>query len=160
MGNVIVRCAGIVIKNNKILLVKSDYDNKIYWILPGGGLCHGESLKECVKREVFEETGIKVKVGKLIFIDENCSQKNPMIHFTYLCKPQNDDLIIGSDPDHKGGVIKDVKYFDISAILKMDNFTPKIMRRYLLTAFKNKFNQGVINLYKEEDNAWNSSAPS
>lgn len=49
MGKAIVRCAGIVIKENKILLVKSNYDCKIYWILPGGGLHAGESLKECVK---------------------------------------------------------------------------------------------------------------
>ena len=160
MGNTIVRCAGIVIKDNKILLVKSDYDNKIYWILPGGGLHIGESLKGCVKREVFEETGIKVKVGKLIFIDETCSQQSPMIHFTYLCEPQNDDLILGSDPDQKRDVIKDVKYFDMSDIPKMDNFTPPIMKKYLLIAFKNKFNQRVINFHEEENNARNSSASS
>jgi 8-oxo-dGTP pyrophosphatase MutT (NUDIX family) len=40
------------------------------WQLPGGGLEPGESLAECSRREVFEETGLRVIVGRIAFIKE------------------------------------------------------------------------------------------
>src|SRR5947209_3696134 len=40
------------------------------WGLPGGGLNPNESLAECARREVLEETGISVRVGRIAFIRE------------------------------------------------------------------------------------------
>jgi len=36
------------------------------WCLPGGGMDPGESASECCVREVLEETGLQVRVTKLI----------------------------------------------------------------------------------------------
>lgn len=54
---------GIVIHDDKALLVKINYGraaNK-FWLIPGGFLEAGETLIEGVTREIFEETGMKVK---------------------------------------------------------------------------------------------------
>ena len=40
------------------------------WSLPGGGLKPDESLAECARREVLEETGISVRVGRIAFLRE------------------------------------------------------------------------------------------
>src|SRR5579859_1044402 len=40
------------------------------WQLPGGGLEPNESLAECGEREVYEETGIQVKVTAIAFLRE------------------------------------------------------------------------------------------
>jgi len=40
------------------------------WHLPGGGLCPDESLTDCVIREVFEETGIQIRVLSIAFLRE------------------------------------------------------------------------------------------
>ncbi len=40
------------------------------WKLPGGGLERYETLAECAHREVFEETGIRVKVDRIAFLLE------------------------------------------------------------------------------------------
>ncbi len=57
----------IIIKNGKILLEKRHSGKwKGYWCLPGGQLVKGETIEEGLKREVFEETGFKVKIGKLV----------------------------------------------------------------------------------------------
>jgi|GEM_PF-478934 len=56
----------VIIRNGKILLEKrhsGDWGG--YWCLPGGQLVQGETIEEGLAREVFEETGFKVKVGKL-----------------------------------------------------------------------------------------------
>ena len=42
-------------KKNEILVVKEHQDK---WELPGGGLDHGESIHDCLKRELFEELNI------------------------------------------------------------------------------------------------------
>ena len=38
------------------------------WCLPGGGMDAGESLEECCVREVWEETGLTVRVVRLLGI--------------------------------------------------------------------------------------------
>lgn len=44
--------------------------SKGFWCTPGGGLDPLESLKEGLTREMVEETGIKPKIGKLLFIQQ------------------------------------------------------------------------------------------
>lgn len=36
------------------------------WTLPGGGIGHGEDPREAVRREVYEETGLRVEPGRVI----------------------------------------------------------------------------------------------
>ena len=55
----------VVIKDNKILLTK--YMNGQYYNFPGGGVEEGETLAECAKREVLEESGITVIVEDMLF---------------------------------------------------------------------------------------------
>ena len=52
---------GLIIKNDKILLIKKvggPYDGK--YDLPGGTIEFGETPEEALKRELFEEVGIKI----------------------------------------------------------------------------------------------------
>ncbi|WP_257391822.1 NUDIX hydrolase [Mesobacillus jeotgali] len=63
-----VAVRAVITENNLILLVQS---NKGDYKFPGGGLDVNESLEECLKREVSEETGythciVKDKLGKVI----------------------------------------------------------------------------------------------
>jgi ADP-ribose pyrophosphatase YjhB (NUDIX family) len=36
------------------------------WTLPGGGLDHGEDPRDALRREVFEETGLRVEPGQVL----------------------------------------------------------------------------------------------
>ena len=53
----------IIIKDGKILLIKksaNDINQPNKWDLPGGRKQQNESLDEQIKREVFEEVGLKI----------------------------------------------------------------------------------------------------
>lgn len=49
----------ILIKDNKVLLLQKP--RRGWWVAPGGKMEPGESVKEAVKREYLEETGIIIK---------------------------------------------------------------------------------------------------
>jgi NAD+ diphosphatase len=51
----------LVEKYGKILLARHSYRNQDMYSCIAGFLEHGETLEECVAREVFEETGLSVK---------------------------------------------------------------------------------------------------
>jgi len=66
-----VPCNGVIIENEKgeILLVKRKYNpQKGFWDVPGGFARRRESFEESVKREVKEELGVEVEVGKIVGI--------------------------------------------------------------------------------------------
>ena len=53
------------------MLVKHVIDGETFWVPPGGGLePQDSSTIACVKREYFEETGLSVEVGRLIYVRE------------------------------------------------------------------------------------------
>ena len=52
-----------------------------FFLLPGGGQNHGETLKEAVVRECLEEIGATVEVGNLYFIREYISANHELARF-------------------------------------------------------------------------------
>lgn len=60
----------LVVKDDAVLLVKFDDENGPHYNWPGGGMNFGETVKEAVVREVFEETSARVEVGELFCVNE------------------------------------------------------------------------------------------
>lgn len=50
----------------RIFLVKSTYQRFHPWGMPGGNLEYGESAEDAIIREVWEETGFRVSIEKLL----------------------------------------------------------------------------------------------
>ncbi|HBY05784.1 MAG: NUDIX hydrolase [candidate division TM6 bacterium GW2011_GWE2_42_60] len=61
---------GVLIKDNSILMVKTQSGDRLVYNFPGGGIEPNESLEDSLVRECQEEIGALVTVEKLIFFSQ------------------------------------------------------------------------------------------
>ncbi len=96
-----VRVCGILIENDKILLLKHDSIGKkgYLWSPPGGGVEFGNSLHECLKREFHEETNLKIEVGDYLFTNEYIDTKYHAIEIFFEVVSLSGTLKLGTDPE-------------------------------------------------------------
>lgn len=66
------RVAAIIIKDNKLLMVKHE-DYPCYYTV-GGKVRINETSEEAIIREIYEETGIELQIDRLSFIQERFFQ--------------------------------------------------------------------------------------
>jgi len=78
-----VRPTGILIEDQKILLIKQDVTEKRHWSLPGGKLEPGESIEQCLVREFREETGLDISVRELLYVCDRIHKDNHVVHMTF-----------------------------------------------------------------------------
>lgn len=63
--------SALIVDDGRVLLVLRKRDPFAgRWSLPGGKVGHGEKLHAALKREMVEETGLRIKVGGLVTIHE------------------------------------------------------------------------------------------
>ncbi len=59
--------AGLICRNKRYLITKRKEGTHLQgcWEFPGGKLEKGESPRECLAREIYEELGVKADVGEI-----------------------------------------------------------------------------------------------
>lgn len=63
----ILATAGVIFNRNSVLLAKRRQEpGKGQWSLPGGVVELGEKVEDALKRELWEELRIKIKIGGLV----------------------------------------------------------------------------------------------
>ncbi|HNX57706.1 MAG TPA: NUDIX domain-containing protein [Spirochaetota bacterium] len=98
--NIRVRVAGIITRDNKVLLIAHKKGREEYWLVPGGGIDYGESARDALIREMKEELSADVLVNDLVF---SCDSIDPsgarhVLNLFFLCDSDDSVLKIGDDP--------------------------------------------------------------
>lgn len=68
-GLVNLRVGAIILRDGKLLMVGNERSDYLYTV--GGRIQFGETAREAVVREVWEETGVKMEIDRLGFVHEN-----------------------------------------------------------------------------------------
>lgn len=117
-----VRVAVILIKDEKILLVRHRKGQRSYWVLPGGTVEEGETIKETAKREIKEETNLKIALGELVFIN-GAIPRDGHRHIIDICftgKILSGDLKVARED-----ILREARFFSIKDFDDL-NFYPDI----------------------------------
>lgn len=129
MGNRYIVGCGAVIRNKegKYLLVRQLNGYwKDRWIFPGGKLELGETLEECARREIMEETGCEVllkhQVGTYISYDPDTQFEKQVVLIYYKGEYRSGIPVPGDD-------VCDVRWFSFSELENMaaQGLTPGII---------------------------------
>src|ERR1039457_2963951 len=100
----IVGVGAAIVDRDRVLLVRRPTEPlKGEWSVPGGVLELGEKLRDGIRREVLEETGLQVEPGDVldvfdsIFRDEQGRTQYHYVLIDYLCHSISDEAKAGSD---------------------------------------------------------------
>ena len=104
-----VRVTGILVEENNILLLEQDVTESRRWSLPGGSLEPGETIEQCLVREMKEETGLDISIVDLLYICDRLQEDNHVVHMTFLIKKMGGKLGTGDGAEFTTGKIKSVK---------------------------------------------------
>jgi 8-oxo-dGTP pyrophosphatase MutT (NUDIX family) len=64
-----MRIAGLAFRDGYVLVHRAVHES--FWTFPGGRAEIGETSPETLKREIVEELGVEVEVGRLLWVVEN-----------------------------------------------------------------------------------------
>ncbi|PRD40509.1 NUDIX hydrolase [Phyllobacterium phragmitis] len=93
-----IAAGALVVRNNRLLLLR--HQNGIYdfWAPPGGGVEDNEELAAAAERETFEEAGIRVRSGCLAYIDELIDDSGRMVKFWFLADYVSGEVNVTLNP--------------------------------------------------------------
>ncbi len=115
----VLQCAGsVIIENEKGQVLLGKRTDNLCWGYAGGSIELGETIEECARRELFEETGLNA--GELSFFMVNSGERTHYIYpngdevynveIIYICRDYTGEL--SPDLDE----ISELKFFDIDFI--------------------------------------------
>ena|SRR5580704_12079660 len=134
----IIGVGAVIVEGGRALLARRASEPlKGEWSVPGGMLELGEKLRDGVRREVLEETGVEVEPGEVldvvdsIFTDVQGRTQYHYVLIDYLCRPLSGQPTAGSD-------VSDVRWVTAEALsaLGLRGSIEQVVRKGLSRAGK------------------------
>jgi len=120
-GQVRVRVGGVLVRGGAILLAAHRgllTDGATFWSPPGGGWEFGEGLRDALRREFREETGLAVQVGRQLHLHEFRRGELQALELFFEVLPDDATATpnLGHDPEHSA---------DQQLLAKLEWLTPR-----------------------------------
>ncbi len=110
----------LMVDGDSVLIVRDARDD-VMWELPGGRLHYGESLEEGIRRELREELGVEIVLGRVVYSEQFHQKRDGKLGLLIAYEAQ---LIPGQTiAPHDGEVVefKWIKMKDVEHIMLYDN---------------------------------------
>ncbi len=116
----IIGVGAVIVHQGRVLLVRRATEPlKGEWSVPGGALELGEKLRDGVRREVREETGLEVEPGEVLEVFDSLfpdAEGRTQYHYVlidYLCRLLGGEAVAASD-------VSEVLWVNAEELAKMD----------------------------------------
>lgn len=122
-----ISAGALVFREGKILLVHHKLAGSFdFWVPPGGGVKHGESVFDGSRRETYEETGLVVEPLHICYLEEFLEEQKHVIK-TWVYAEVIEGTLTLENLEQNENFVVDVGFFDQNEIQKMNVF-PEILK--------------------------------
>lgn len=123
MNKARIRVCGILEENDSVLMIKHEGigSGGFLWSPPGGGVEFGEKAESRLIQEFIEETGLKIKVGSFLFVNEYIDQQLHAIELFFSVTKLSGELSLGTDPElsQENQIIKEIRFLSYEKLKNM-----------------------------------------
>ena len=108
--------AAVIKKNNKYFIAQRNRHKHFafYWEFPGGKVDNDESFEQALKREIYEELSINIKIKEKITSEKYKDDKIDVEVHYFLCELTDEDIILSEHEDMKWLLKKDLLNFKLA----------------------------------------------
>ena len=106
----------VICRDDRFVVVRNVDGDYTWWSLPGGGLEAGETLAEAAVREVWEETGLEVRLIGVIHLAERKAAEVYNIGVTFRAEVVGGHECADNDP---AGIVREVRWVTLDEALPL-----------------------------------------
>ncbi|PRY37076.1 ADP-ribose pyrophosphatase YjhB (NUDIX family) [Spirosoma oryzae] len=129
-----LRVCGLYRQDDQLLMVRHRGigPTNTFWCPPGGGAQFGEAAPDALVREFSEETGLDIRVGELLFVNEFMLPPLHALELFFRVDAQGGQLLAGTDPEMSpdGQIIEEVRLMSFDEIKSYPPHEVHAMFRY------------------------------
>lgn len=134
-----IRVGVALMRGGSILLVRHGKPGlEPYWVLPGGRLEPGETIPECARREVREETNLEAEFSGVLYVSEFMSDGRHTVDITVKAEvADGQEAFLGGDPEAAPGeepTLKDIAWIEVGGLREIE-LKPRRLRDRISDGF-------------------------
>jgi 8-oxo-dGTP pyrophosphatase MutT (NUDIX family) len=122
-GSLRLGCSAVLFNRNRTIVLLTRRKDNGQWCLPGGMVDPGESVSEACEREVWEETGLQIRVVRLTGVYSNPNRLTVYPDGNKACV-----IVLVFEVEQVGGELglseetTDARFFPVVAAMEMNLF--------------------------------------